>query len=625
MLSLNGFASTLEDTIRIRRDQILILEDQIIAPNSDTIYVCEPDEKFKIRKNPYTSSEIFYERIKEATRGNKVARRITDLFLTTPDKRSEKVAEEGKSSDVVFNEYEGYTIRNIRFKFVDILEGSVQDTTRSASSELAIFANKQHLDTRKWVIKSNLTITSGENIDPDILADNERLLRRLLYIEDAKIYVTPIPNTKTADLTIAIKDRLAWGFQIGYNNLKQFNFELFNRSVGGIGRYGSVTYFNNANSSPEQGYALKLGGQNALKTITRWELNQSNYWDKKDVGLVAQKEFVTPEIKYGGGVELRSIIDSTIIFDGQIENDRRYKLNYQDFWIGRSFVLRSNNERKNIVVSARVFDNQFDFRPTVSRDSNNIYFNRVFALGQVAFAKQKFIKSNYVVGFGVSEDIPVGYRISGVFGRDFNEFFTQNYFGLQYFWSKYFPKVGYILVNQQFGGFLQNSIESGLYNLSSSYFTPLINIRRYRSRSFLIFGMTNGINQDPAQSLTLQGRIRDVNGDNITGEKVAYLRGESVLFTPWYFYGFRFAPFVYGSLSHIEDRRYKKEIHNYASLGLGFRIKNESLVFNTFEVRMTNFVVKPKNSTTPIISFAISTPITFDSIFRYKPTVLAFE
>lgn len=625
LFSFSVATAGVEDTIRIRRDQILILEDRIIAPNQDTIYVCDPDESFKIRKNPYTSSEIFYQKIKEATNGNKVTRRITDLFLTTPNKQAENVAHEGKSSEIAFKKYEGYQIRDIKFKFVDILEGSVYDTSRSASSELAILANKQHLNTRKWVIRSNLTIEKGQGIDADILADNERLLRRLLYIEDAKIYVTPIANTDLADLTIAIKDRLSWGFQTGYNSLKQFNFELYNRSIAGMGRYGSITYFNNANSSPKQGYELKIGGQNALKTITRWEVNQSNYWDRKDFGLLAQKEFVTPEIKYGGGLELRTISDSTILLDGDIVNDRYYKLNFQDIWMGRSFVLRSNNERKNIVVSARILDNNFDFRPTVSRDSNEIYYNRTIALGQVAYAKQKFIKSNYVIGFGISEDIPVGYRFSTVFGRDFNEFYSRNYFGVQLFWSSYLKNFGYILINQQLGGYLQKNLKAGLYNLSSSYFTPLFNFGRYKNRSFATIGFTNGIDQPSTRSLTLASRIRDVNGDGISGETVAYFKAETVLFTPWYFYGFRFAPFLYGSLSHLEDHRIVKKIHNYASIGLGFRIKNESLVFNTFELRVTQFVVAPQNSTNPIVNFGISVPITFGNIFKYKPEILAFE
>ena len=434
-----------------------------------------------------------------------------------------------------------------------------------------------------------------------------------------------IPNSNLADLTIAIKDRLSWGFQIGYNNLKRFNFELYNRSVVGIGRYGSITYFNNAEASPKQGYELKVGGQNSLKTITRWELNRSDYWDRRDLGLLAQKEFVTPEIKYGGGIELRTITDSTIILDGDIENNRFYKLNYQDVWLGRSFILRSRNERKNIVLSARVLDHNFDFRPVVSRDSNEIYYNRTIFLGQIAYAKQKFIKSNYVLGFGISEDIPVGYRFSTVYGRDFNEFFSQNYIGLQIFWSSYFENIGYILINQQFGGFLRDGLQSGLFSLSSSYFTPLMKLGRYKNRTFATIGFTNGIDQPPTRTLALSNRIRDVNGDNINGERVAYVTAETVLFTPWYFYGFRFAPFLYGSFSHLEDSRVAKETHNYASLGLGLRIKNESLVFNTFEVRVTKFAIAPRNSTDPIVSFGISTPISFDNIFKYKPTILAFE
>jgi hypothetical protein len=617
------------DTIRIKKGQILILEDQIIAPENDTIFLCDPETKFKIKKNPYSSSDLFYQNLKERSSGNKVTKKISDLFLVSPNKQTLENADAGKSSDVAFREYSGKIIRSIRFKQVDMLEGSVEDTSRSSSSEISILANKYHSDTREWVLKSNLNIAVGQEFDPFIISDNERLLRRLLYIEDAKIYIKSTNNADYVDLIIVTKDRLTWGFQASYNDINQFNFELFNRSVAGLGRYGSIGYFYNSHTSPTNGYEVKFGGQNSLKSITSWEFNRSDYWDKKSVGLNVQKEFITPQVKYGGGIEFQTITDSTIILDGDSEDDRFYKLNSKDLWIGRSFLIYKNEERRNIVLSARILDNHFDFRPQVARDSNEIYFNRAFLLGQISYAEQKFIKSNYVLGFGISEDIPVGYRLSLLFGKDFNEFYHQKYYGVQYFWSRYIKNKGYFLVNTQIGGFVKDVVvKTGVYGANISYYTPITqlgSLKRYKNRTFFQIGYINGIRQPAARNLTLEGRVRDINGGGIEGDKAKYIRLESVLFTPWYFYGFRFAPFVYGSFSSMQDNRTMPEMDNFQSIGLGIRLKNESLVFNTFEMRGTKFLIAPNDTNSFIFSISVSAPITFDNIFKYKPKLIPFE
>ncbi|WP_258103703.1 hypothetical protein [Marinoscillum sp. MHG1-6] len=615
------------DTIYIRKDQILILEDSIIAPSSDTIFVCHPHTRFKLRRNPYATSEEFYSKIKEKASGNKVAHKLSKLFLTEPDKPTQDLAETGKSSHEVFAPYEGKFIRSIEFKHVDVLEGSVLDTGRTASSNIAIIANKYHSHSRDWVVKSNLSFTEGEPIDPYTLSDNERLIRRLLYIEDAKIYITEIADSELVDVIIVIKDRFAWGFRGRYSTDNQLELEAYNRSVGGLGRYASLSYYHHNNYAPHNGYNFQIGGQNSLKAITSWSINRSDYWDRKDFGIQAQKNFVTPRVRYGGGFEYRMISDTTISLDGDVEEGDFYRMDFRDIWFGRAFQLKTGGERKNITLSARIRDNHFYNQPQVTSDSNEIYYNRTLVLGQIAYTKQKFIKSSYVVGFGISEDIPIGYRASFLYGKDFNQFYTQNYFGVDYYFSRFFNHLGYFLVSQQFGGFAEDAFKTGVIGCKVSYFSPLWGWSGYKNRNYFNLGYTNGIRQPMARSLNLGSRIRDINGDGIYGENAFYMKLESSWYTPWYFYGFRFAPFLYTSYSKIKDNRTVTSIvENYfQSVGLGIRMKNESLVFNTFEIRATRFWSQNANIDNFLINISVSTPITFENIFSYKPRLIPYE
>ena len=67
-------------------------------------------------------------------------------------------------------------------------------------------------------------------------------------------------------------------------------------------------------------------------------------------------------------------------------------------------------------------------------------------------------------------------------------------------------------------------------------------------------------------------------------------RGESVFFNSWSFYGFRFAPFVFGGFSLLKPigANWAKS-DGFSSLGGGVKSRNENLVFGTVELRMFYF------------------------------------
>ncbi len=615
-----------QDSLFLKKNQILILKDKIIASSRDTLIILEDPKNFKVKRNPYRTSDAFYRKLSEKSESNKITKKFADLFLVRTDKSTDAAASAGLSNDVQFNPYEGLVIRSISIRHVDILEGSVYDTTRVSSSRYAVLANRTHTDSRDRIIRSNLRIREGQRIDPVLMADNERILRRVGYVEDAKIYVLSNPQDFTADVVIYVKDRLSWGFEGHFSNQNQADFRLFNRNIAGFGRYGSFGTYYKKSGDPELGTDFRFGGQNSNKTITNWEVNETNYWARNDRGLLLQKDFLSQTVKYGGGFEIRSVQDSTLAIDGELGLSNFYKLTYQDFWAGRSFLLKSRNSQKNLIFSGRVLNTQFSTRPEVKPDSNSLYYNRVLFLGQAAIAKQRFIKASYVLGFGVAEDIPVGYRVSGIYGRDFNEFYTQDYLGTQIFWSKYYESIGYFYVSQEFGGFVQERLQDGVFRSQVSYFAPLLESGRSRIRLFINFGLVNGFKQSASQHASLSGRISDITGNQIAGNRIFYLKTESILFTPWYLIGFRFAPFVFGSYSHASDRRITDYFSsNYFSGGIGLRLKNESLVFNTLELRLTNFFKAPKDANNPAFTVSVSFPITFGDIFKYKPTLIPFE
>ncbi|MEQ8471935.1 MAG: hypothetical protein RIC35_12160 [Marinoscillum sp.] len=614
------------DTIRLSQDKLLVLKDTIFAPNQDTIIVLEDDTPYRIKTNPYKSTEDFYQKLREKTGQNKVTARLFELLYVDKKYESElKKKKVDRTSNQPFMPFEGKHIGKITIKHVDLIEGNVNDTSRQATSYVARTAEKFHINTWNRVIRNTLNVKSGEELNPYTVADGERLLRRLRFVKDARIYIAPSADSEEVELIVVIQDRFSWGLNLDIDQIDDFGAKAINRSILGTGKFASASYLFEGNTPNPHGYAFSVGGQNINKAITNWELNHFNINTRKEWGASLQKEFVSPEIKYGGGLDVRNVRDTTIFLDGQEASAGYYALGYYDLWLGRAFKLPSQYSRKNITMTLRWLNNEFSSRPFVSADTNTLYYNRNLWLSEISISSQKFLKSNYVRSFGISEDIPIGYRLSVIGGKDFNEFFEQDYLGIKMFWSFYILDLGYLLLNQEIGNFYHDEDRQGVYKATINYFSPLLEFNRYYIRNFFKLTYSKGINQPLNNEISLRGKIRDINGDLIYGSGSISLSVESITYTPWYFYGFRFAPFFYYNIGELWDYRDDRSYSvGYQGVGLGCRIRNENLAFSTIELRYNHFLTGPQLDSQNTFSLSTTFPINFGNIFRFKPTLVTY-
>ena len=80
LIFIPGLVSATElDTLQVKKGELLILDDTIFAPKSDTQIVIN-NRPYKLKGNPYRNSENFYSKMKEVTGQNKVTSRLFDLL-----------------------------------------------------------------------------------------------------------------------------------------------------------------------------------------------------------------------------------------------------------------------------------------------------------------------------------------------------------------------------------------------------------------------------------------------------------------------------------------------------------------------------------------------------------------
>ena len=390
-------------------------------------------------------------------------------------------------SEAPFEPYDGYTIGKIHIRSVEFLGGNIIDTAEVVKGNVANALDAIHADTKSRIINKSLLFRTGDIVSPYRLADNERILRDLPFIRDARILILPqLDNEQIVDVYVVTQDRLSLFIDGDFGGFDDFRLEVGSRSFLGTGNKLSVAYEYFEDESPKSGYEFDFKDFNLRGTFMSLEARYSNLWDREGYELILGREFLTPETKWAGGFEFGNL--EQIRFEHELvggvpseEDSIRvpYQRNFQDLWLGRAFLLKGADERMNLSIASRVFREEFTERPFVDADSNQFFFNDVLFLNELVLTKRKFLKSTMIQAFGITEDIPIGYLFKLVGGYEFGEFEDRPYWGLGAGAGDFWDGVGYFTAAVDFGGFVENNrMEEGLLNLEALYFSPLVKFHR---------------------------------------------------------------------------------------------------------------------------------------------------
>ncbi len=141
-----------------------------------------------------------------------------------------------KSRENTFSVYRGKQIRYIYYNQLRVFGTTIEDTA-VVPSNLVRFANRLHFDTRTWVIRQSLFFREGDTVNAYKLVDNERYLRRLPFIQDARIYViNSFETNDSIDIVVLTKDVFEYGGTISQFNNTQASATVFNNNLLGAGQ-----------------------------------------------------------------------------------------------------------------------------------------------------------------------------------------------------------------------------------------------------------------------------------------------------------------------------------------------------------------------------------------------------
>ncbi len=540
--------------------------------------------------------ENIYDSIESKAEQRKWSRSLLHSVIVPENKRDS--AKNDRNSEDQFDRYRGKTIRNIRLIRLNPFGTTLSDTGFYRQTWLNDVANTVHVKTRKKVIQRQLLISPGDLVKPLELADNERLIRDLPFIEDVRIIISEVEgNVDLVDVTIITKDVWSTAFYPVFKDFNAGKLEMWDNNILGTANEFQDNIHWDGNEPKKWGNEAFFKSRNIFGTFIDARLHYQDVFDRQSIGADLERKFFTPNTKYAGGFSLYKTSYPLNVWYYDTSATKEY-LSFEglDFWLGRAFQLHQENHRqntrKNIVLASRTYWITYEERPKFEGNDLLEFSNRFLWLNYIAFSSQKFYKTNLIYNFGRTEDIPTGFLAKWTFGQEFGEFQNRIYTAVDASGSAFFPQIGYLYGSAAIGGFIapEKKFQQGVLRTEINYFSHLHDAGRFKFRHFANLYYIRGINRFTTERINLNDPtgISGLYRNDINGKQKIVINLQSVSFSPYYLYGFRFSFFAFTDIAFLGQQNSSlKDFKGYTSLGFGIRFRNERLVFPTFQLRFS--------------------------------------
>ena len=172
----------------------------------------------------------------------------------------------------------------------------------------------------------------------------------------------------------------------------------------------------------------------------------------------------------------------------------------------------------------------------------------------------------------------------------------------------YFLPVGYLSGAVSYGSFFNNGIvDQGVIDFEMNYFSSLYVTGAIRQRSYIRGHYTRQLFNRLEDKLIIDDEhgIPGFRNDSVLGRQRFNLSFEQNVFLPREIYGFRFVLYAFTNLSWLGGYEEPVILSTlYSSFGIGVRIRNNRLIFNTLQMQIAYFPNIPKNSHFRHINFS---------------------
>lgn len=504
-----------------------------------------------------------------------------------------------------FLKYRGKVIRSIETIRLGF-EYDMNDTTRIENNFGTAVGKLFHKNSRDKVIRKNLFFKEGSILFPYLLADNERYLRGLPYIKDARIMVDYAgESTDSVDVIVLTKDVFSIGGKVLIGSVDDGRGEISEENLLGSGTRVMLGSYYERTRSPQIGIGGELVNRNIGGSFIDWVAGYQDYkyaftsGRNQETVIYArlEKPLVTPYIPTTGALEwsynrTRNVYDTDSVY----RHDYKYTSYNLDAWFGYSLdskrALYDNKEiRIHRFIAIRAFKQHFISEPIKYKSVFDYRFADFTGyLASLNIFKQVFYKTNFIYGFGLNEDVPEGFSIALTAGYINKQAIKRPYSGLDVSYAHFKNKGFYTNYTLRLGGyFFRKRFEDVDMLFSVDHFTRLRKLSpTWYNRIFISTGITAQANPALNSPLFLNSEygLPYFSNGSLSSDLRATVKTETVFYHTTRILGFRFAPFAFTDVSLLKPTKLGLDkLDLFSAIGGGVRTRNENLVFGTVELK----------------------------------------
>ncbi len=541
-------------------------------------------------------------------------------------------------NEASFLPYEGKGIRNIVVREFGF-EKTFVDTTREINYFGKDFITHLHKNTKEWVIRNNLFIKERTALNANLVADNERHLRSLDYIHDARILVNTIANEPdSVDLIVITKDFLSITLQLNDANKNRFKTKVGDANLLGTAQNIQFTTLLEKKREPHVGYEMRYRLNSIANTFINATIGYSTInhdlyngaLDEQGWHAGIERPLVSQYLHIAGAL----VLAHHQSYNNYLRPDSlfyKYDYNTFDAWIGYNLGVRKFLRLKTVLnrqfISIRYYSIKFSKMPYQVNHGFNFRFNdREAILAQFTFFKQDFYKTNYVFGFGITEDVPYGYNVALTAGWYKQLHMERPYAGVD---ANLYTVTNKSNVMQYFfrtGAFLnKNNIQDAAILIGASSFSRVHTYKNFKLRHYLRFSYTRQFNRVGLEPLFIKNifGLRYIALDSASGNQRFSLHTETIFFIKLKLLGFKFAPFASADFAHFTPE-HKNTSHSgfYPGFGGGIRTRNENILLGTIELRFMYFPRKSEQHSAFKFTFSTNLRSRYNSSYVKAPDII---
>ena len=493
-------------------------------------------------------------------------------------------------AEILVDQYDQYMGKRIEVVIVHSVLRFEDLPDSNTSVWLNSLANRFRSYTREGVVRQFLLFETGDTVDPFTIADSERLLRGLEYINDARIILLPLgPDEESVAVIVEYRDRWPLGVSGTIITSDRYNVGLYTTNLAGRGIRFDNRFIINRAGDPSLGYLGSLSRENMGGTFIDGEVAYEDSWQALNRTASIERRNRHFRIRWVGGIR---VSDLTARANGGVP--QRYE--ELDDWVGRVFLVAEEKAyrtgaRRTLTPAVSYLRRNYLDRPLeVDADTLIGFHNRRTTLGGLTYQRRTDVKTSYLFRMGEAEDLPHGMTFKVSSGYENGEFHRRTAGSVQTV-GVYVDERGHVAAGGigLSGYWRDGDYEDGVFKTNIFYATPLMGRGRYQHRLYSYVEYVLGIDRVTPDGLRLGNRsgIRDLDDSRVSGDQRLVTKLEWRMFTPWHLLGFRIMTFVFvdgGVIGGENDALLTRKF--YTALGVGMRFNNADLVLPTFEFRL---------------------------------------